>query len=635
MTRHAAWPAPKSEEVLSIAERITYLRLLRGGLATAVLLAAALAPGIRDVSLASIGAASAAYVSIVFLSGLRSAGHRRARSINGAMLLLDGLYLAWAMYATGGLLSPLRFLIYAHIVGVTLLSSYRAGLKIAAWHSLLVFVSLYAQRADLIAVREKMPSVLPGGTDFPLDASLAVAGLLVVAVVTAWLAAANERDLRGQKVDLEQLSDMTADMEADADQTRIPALLLERACAVFGCPRGAVVLVADGEVTLAASRGVQPLQARMTDELDLLMQRAWETRRAVLARRLDGVRNPLLAALVPKGRNVIVVPMTLGAGERLGLLVLERGGHAGGMRRWIVTMIEQFATHAALVLHNTQLAAEVQVKLEENRALESQLYAHNLALESRVRERTEKLSESLESLRVADAERRKLVSRLVNAEEEERRRIAEDTHDGPVQLLTAASLHLQVVRRRLAAASADGDVLAMLNDAVDAVQGSVEGMRTLIFELRPVSLDFDGLAAALREYLQGMDSELTFELDDRLGEEPPDDVRIILYRIAQEALVNVRKHANATSVKVLLAMQDGGFLVRIDDDGAGFDVSTAFQPQRGHLGLASMRERAELAGGRLEIERRPEGGTSVEFWLPPSVGQNAEPTRPLAARGAA
>ncbi len=372
----------------------------------------------------------------------------------------------------------------------------------------------------------------------------------------------------------------------------------------------------------------------MTDELDLLMQQAWETRRSVLARQLDGVQNPLLAALVPNGRNVMVVPMTFDAGERLGLLVLERAGRSSAMKRWMVTMIEQFATHAALVLHNAQLVAEVQAKLVENRALESQLYAHNLALESRVRERTEKLTESLENLRIADAERRKLVSRLVNAEEEERRRIAEDTHDGPVQLLTAASLHLQVVRRRLAE-STDGELLAMLSDAVDAVQGSVEGMRTLIFELRPVSLDFDGLAAALREYLEGMGQELTYALDDRLGEEPPDDVRIILYRIAQEALVNVRKHANARSVTVLLATQDGGFLVRIQDDGDGFDVSTAFQPQRGHLGLASMRERAEMAGGRLEIERRPEGGTSVEFWLPRGVGLKAEPERPLAARGAA
>ncbi len=246
MSRHAEWPAPKSEEVLSIAERISYLRLLRGGLATTVLLAAALAPGIRDVSLGSIAAATAAYASIVFLSGLRGARGRGARSIIGAMLLLDGVYLAWAMYATGGLLSPLRFLIYAHIVGVTLLSSYRAGLKVTTWHSILVFVSLYAQRADLIAVREKMPSVLPGGVDFPLDASLAVAGLAVVAVVTAWLAAANERDLRGQKVDLEQLSDMTAEMEAEADQARIPVLLLDRVCTLFGCPRGAVLLPSDG-----------------------------------------------------------------------------------------------------------------------------------------------------------------------------------------------------------------------------------------------------------------------------------------------------------------------------------------------------------------------------------------------------
>ena len=71
--------------------------------------------------------------------------------------------------------------------------------------------------------------------------------------------------------------DMTAAMEAETDQARIPELLLERVCVVFGCPRGAVVLVAGNEVTLAASRGVQPLQARMTDEVDLLMQRAWRT----------------------------------------------------------------------------------------------------------------------------------------------------------------------------------------------------------------------------------------------------------------------------------------------------------------------------------------------------------------------
>jgi signal transduction histidine kinase len=122
-------------------------------------------------------------------------------------------------------------------------------------------------------------------------------------------------------------------------------------------------------------------------------------------------------------------------------------------------------------------------------------------------------------------------------------------------------------------------------------------------------------------------------MQNGLHREPPIEVRTTAYRIAQEALANVRKHARASRVEVLLEQRDGGFITRIEDDGRGFDDPAVDTGRPGHRGLATMRERAELAGGWLQIEttRRPAGdgeglatsdpiepttGTRVEFWLP-------------------
>ena len=91
---------------------------------------------------------------------------------------------------------------------------------------------------------------------------------------------------------------------------------------------------------------------------------------------------------------------------------------------------------------------------------------------------------------------------------------------------------------------------------------------------------------------------------------------MILYRLAQEALTNVRKHARASTAAVLLDERDGGYRLRVTDNGVGFKVEDA-SPVPGHLGLAAMRERAELAGGWLRIESAVDAGTTVECWLPP------------------
>jgi signal transduction histidine kinase len=106
------------------------------------------------------------------------------------------------------------------------------------------------------------------------------------------------------------------------------------------------------------------------------------------------------------------------------------------------------------------------------------------------------------------------------------------------------------------------------------------------------------------------------QLENRLDPEPGQEARAIAFRIVQEAIVNARKHADAARIDVLLASQDDGVLARIVDDGGGFSVQAALERSRpGHLGLAAMRERAELVGGWLKIDSA-EQGTSVEFWIP-------------------
>ena len=211
------------------------------------------------------------------------------------------------------------------------------------------------------------------------------------------------------------------------------------------------------------------------------------------------------------------------------------------------------------------------------------------------------------------ADRRALLAHLVTAGEEERARIAGDIHDDSIQAITAAGMRLQILRRKLD----DPEQLKLLDELEETIRLSIERLRHLLFDLRPPVLDNEGLSAAVEMYLEdaGTDSAMRYRLDDRLRSQPSAQTRTILYRIVQEALVNVRKHASATTATVLLQEREGGYLVRVIDDGVGFAVDHA-KPVAGHLGLAAMRERAMLAGGWMRIESAPEAGTTMEVWVP-------------------
>ena len=217
-------------------------------------------------------------------------------------------------------------------------------------------------------------------------------------------------------------------------------------------------------------------------------------------------------------------------------------------------------------------------------------------------------------------ERRRLLSHLVEAQELERRRIAWDVHDDSIQAMVAVGMRLQLLAGRLPEEHQE-----VLGQLAESTRASVSRLRGLVANLRPTTIEQHGLMPALGGYLRdvvatwGLETSLAADLDN----EPPTPIAITLFRICQEALTNVRKHAHATRVDVTLHGKDGGTLVRVVDDGAGIAEPLHDGSYR-HFGLLEMRERAEIAGGWWSVASTPGAGTTVQFWLPTAPTQ--EPT---------
>lgn len=223
----------------------------------------------------------------------------------------------------------------------------------------------------------------------------------------------------------------------------------------------------------------------------------------------------------------------------------------------------------------------------------------------------EQLRSSLEDVRRVVTQRRELAQLIETAQEEERRRIAADIHDDPIQVMSAVDMRLQLLLARPERVDPHE-----LGELAEELRSAIDRLRNLLFELRPVALDVEGLGPAIEMYLEHSAKETgwTWRVIDELDEAPTAETRVAFYRIAQEAVSNVRKHANATHVDVRLTPTDRGLLLRIADDGDGFHPSE--KPRSGHLGLATITERAELAGGWCRVRSRPGEGAVLECWMP-------------------
>jgi PAS domain S-box-containing protein len=202
-----------------------------------------------------------------------------------------------------------------------------------------------------------------------------------------------------------------------------------------------------------------------------------------------------------------------------------------------------------------------------------------------------------------------LSRRLVEIQENERRYISRELHDEAGQVLTSLLVDLRLLEKNIS----EPKILQKIVTGMEgSLNGVIENLHRIAMALRPASLDHVGLVAALRQHTESMAEKHGLNISFTSGgavERLPANVETVLYRIVQESLTNIVRHAHATRVDVVLTVRDGKLIVIIEDDGIGFDPEAA--PAGSHLGLFGMRERAEMIDAKLMIESSPGNGTTI------------------------
>jgi diguanylate cyclase (GGDEF)-like protein len=334
-----------------------HLFLLRAAIGAVVLVWAVLRPEFLGFSVSALAGATAFYLAVAATLELaRRRSPRFRHFLLSLLLLLDGIYLAAALYATGGMQSPIRFLIYLQIVAVSLLASYRTGLKIAIWYSLLFFVLIYAQAAELIAPVDVEPGREVAFDQMPI---FNATSLWLFALATSAFSAMNERELRQRRADLQALVEAGSRLDDEGDPVRQARIVLDGLAERFSFARGIVLGASDERLVVLAARGAVDVPTAAVDA-DSIVRRAWARHELLPVKELDPVNNPLLTRVLPGARHVLVSPM-IADGRPIGAIVVEyRGRHIGGVERRVASVIGQFASIAALNLRNAVLLQHVQ-----------------------------------------------------------------------------------------------------------------------------------------------------------------------------------------------------------------------------------------------------------------------------------
>jgi len=312
----------------------------------------------------------------------------------------------------------------------------------------------------------------------------------------------------------------------------------------------------------------------------------------------------------PPMTSLLGVPIVF-QGETVGDLYLTDKIGADEFSERDQELLTLLAGHAAVAIENARLYGEV-------RSARDRLQAWSEELEARVEDRTREIARYS----------RMLTTRVLQAQEEERKRIARELHDETAQSLSTLLINLDLIERQIPVGENP------LRDGFDRVRGiaqrTLDETRALSHDLRPTILDDFGLVAALHwfadEYARtfGVPVEVHAEQPER---DLPPEMELALFRIAQEALTNSGKYAEATRACIDLSFEPESALLTVQDNGKGFDVDERMGPTRqGGLGLYGMEERAELLGGTLTVESTPGAGTRVSARIP--LGESETETGP-------
>lgn len=408
-----------------------------------------------------------------------------------------------------------------------------------------------------------------------------ITSVLTVArdVTDRWLAFEAERHARAVA---DALREATVVLTRSLDRESVLVTLLDRLRQMVPFDRGRVMLVErasrlsvravfDGARTL-------PLPAEARPEL-------------------DASEHPIVQSILSTGAAVLVPDVSTRPDwslprERppeaswMGVPLFARGSVAGLF---------------SLSKHEADYFRDEHVKLAE--ALSSQA---SVAVENAV---------LFEQMQQSNARMKALSRRLVEAQESERRHIALELHDEAGQALVSLRLGLRMLEREIAEGGAVGGRVAEL---VEATDGVIDGLHRLAADLRPASLDHLGLDAALRQYARSATAKfglaVHFKARGFTGERLPQTVETALYRVVQEAMTNVVRHARATRVDLMVERRDHTVLVMVEDDGVGFEPALVQGGE--HFGLLGMSERAEALGGTLSLESSPGKGTTIVVEVP-------------------
>jgi signal transduction histidine kinase len=354
--------------------------------------------------------------------------------------------------------------------------------------------------------------------------------------------------------------------------------ILNKAASVAGAQIGSIMLLEQGRLAVRATYGTDgPTAQNLTFGIgEGIAGKVVQTRQPILANDVGkhpGFQKPGSGMIVPKA--LLCVPMQLGD-EVIGVINLSNYLRTNVFDEDAVRVVSSLANQTSIAVENARL------------------YQH---------------------LR---AER----DRLISLEEVLRQDLARDLHDGPVQRLAGMAMNIEVIKTL----NRKGDTeraLTELDELEALVQVTMREARTMLFELRPLVLETQGLAAALRSYAeqyetnQGIEVELDF---DETEERFPPAVEQTLFSVIQEALGNIRKHAKAKHVTVSLRNHEDKVEASVSDDGKGFDVKAVQQDyakrKSQSLGLVNMVERAQRIGGQFNIDSRPGRGTTVTITVP-------------------
>ena len=348
--------------LVPLAERTNVLQAFRLTMVAAVLISSVLWPATLGAPQRALAPLTAGYALLtVAVEVVRRSLKRRSLALVGALLLADGLWIAAVVARTGGPRSLLTVLVGLHVVAVTLLASYRTGLKIAVWHSLL-FVFAHALREWDVVGRWDSPAF--AGVAIP--DSMVVAGVvtfLVLAVGTAAFSSLNERELRRGRRLLRGLVAMGSELQDVRTPEEVGPVVLRSVLRTFGARRGAFVLGDESgvrEVWVGFPEEPRPTALGPADTMpDELLRRCWTDRQPQLVRILGADDRILLAAL-PAARNVVVVPMVTD-GRAMGALVVEEGrGLDEVVSASRINALLEFAAHGALSIRSVTLLAEVE-----------------------------------------------------------------------------------------------------------------------------------------------------------------------------------------------------------------------------------------------------------------------------------